>query len=191
LNGIRNEAAEFFGFDTDTPVVLALGGSLGARTINESIAGSLDAFERNNIRLIWQTGKHYFATASKLAENKPNVKVFDFIYKMNYAYSVADVIVSRAGAGTISELCIVGKPAILIPSPNVAEDHQTKNAMALVDKNAAIMLRDGNAKNTLTNTVIDLIHNKPLIDNLSRNISELAMPDAANQIVNRIITIVK
>jgi UDP-N-acetylglucosamine--N-acetylmuramyl-(pentapeptide) pyrophosphoryl-undecaprenol N-acetylglucosamine transferase len=191
LNDIRNEAANFFGFDSDAPVVLALGGSLGARTINESIAGSLDAFERNNIRLIWQTGKHYFATASKLAENKPNIKVFDFIYKMNYAYSAANLIISRAGAGTISELCIVGKPAILIPSPNVAEDHQTKNAMALVDKNAAIMLRDENAKNTLTATIIGLICNKTLIDNLSRNISELAMPDAANRIVNRIITIVK
>jgi UDP-N-acetylglucosamine--N-acetylmuramyl-(pentapeptide) pyrophosphoryl-undecaprenol N-acetylglucosamine transferase len=191
LNDIRNEAKRFFGFDTDAPVVLALGGSLGARTINESIAGSIDAFERNNIRLIWQTGKHYFATASKLAENKPNIKVFDFIYKMNYAYSTADLIVSRAGASTISELCIVGKPAILIPSPNVAEDHQTKNAMALVDKNAAIMLRDENAKNTLTAIVTDLIGNKTLIDNLSRHISELAVPDAANQIANKIITIVK
>lgn len=196
LNGIRDEAAGFFGFDSsgfDTvpSVVLALGGSLGARTINESIADSLDGFERNNIRLIWQTGKHYFATASKLAEDRPNVKVFDFIYKMNYAYSVADVIISRAGAGTVSELCIVGKPVILIPSPNVAEDHQTKNAMALVNKNAAIMIRDENAKNTLTATVTDLICNKPLIGSLSRNISELAMPDAANQIANRIITIVK
>jgi UDP-N-acetylglucosamine--N-acetylmuramyl-(pentapeptide) pyrophosphoryl-undecaprenol N-acetylglucosamine transferase len=191
LNSIRDEAAKFFGFDSETPVVLALGGSLGARTINESIADSLDRFENSNIRLIWQTGKHYFPTASKLAEGKPHVKVFDFIYKMNYAYSAADIIISRAGAGTISELCIVGKPAVLIPSPNVAEDHQTKNAMALVNKDAAIMIKDGDAKSRLAATVIELINNKPLIDRLSRNISALAMPDAAEEIANRILTIVK
>ncbi|MDR1594856.1 MAG: undecaprenyldiphospho-muramoylpentapeptide beta-N-acetylglucosaminyltransferase [Prevotellaceae bacterium] len=191
LNEIRNEATKFFGFDSEKPVVLALGGSLGARTINESVAGSLDKFANNNIRLIWQTGKHYFATASKLAENYPDVKVFDFIYKMNYAYSAADIIISRAGAGTISELCIVGKPTVLIPSPNVAEDHQTKNAMALVNRNAAIMIKDEDAKNKLTATVIELINNSSLIDSLSKNISELAMPDAASDIVNRILNIVK
>ncbi|MDR2287395.1 MAG: undecaprenyldiphospho-muramoylpentapeptide beta-N-acetylglucosaminyltransferase [Prevotellaceae bacterium] len=191
LDGIRDEAVKFFGFDTDKPVVLALGGSLGARTINESIAGSLDEFARNNIRLIWQTGKHYFATASKLAEEKPDIKVFDFIYKMNYAYAAADVIISRAGAGTISELCIVGKPAVLIPSPNVAEDHQTKNAMALANSDAAVMIKDDAAKNKLMATVIDLINNKSHIDKLSCNISALAMPDAARDIVNRILSIVK
>jgi UDP-N-acetylglucosamine--N-acetylmuramyl-(pentapeptide) pyrophosphoryl-undecaprenol N-acetylglucosamine transferase len=191
LNAIRDEAVKFFGFDTDKPVVLALGGSLGARTINESIAGSLDKFTRNNIRLIWQTGKHYFATASKLAEEKPDIKVFDFIHKMNYAYAAADVIISRAGAGTISELCIVGKPAVLIPSPNVAEDHQTKNAMALANSDAAVMIKDDVAKNKLTETVIDLINNRSHIERLSRNISALAMPNAAGDIVNRILSIVK
>jgi UDP-N-acetylglucosamine--N-acetylmuramyl-(pentapeptide) pyrophosphoryl-undecaprenol N-acetylglucosamine transferase len=191
LDKLRNESMQFFGFDTDAPVVLALGGSLGARTINESIAGSLDEFENNNIRLIWQTGKHYFATASKLSEGKQHIKVFDFIHKMNYAYSAANIIISRAGAGTISELCIVGKPAVLIPSPNVSEDHQTKNAMALVNENAAIMIKDEDAKNKLTATVIELINIDPLIDTLSRNISALSMPDASKEIVNRILTIVK
>jgi UDP-N-acetylglucosamine--N-acetylmuramyl-(pentapeptide) pyrophosphoryl-undecaprenol N-acetylglucosamine transferase len=191
LNSIRDEAMRFFGFDSDAPVVLALGGSLGARTINESIAGSLDEFENNNIRLIWQTGKHYFATASQLSEGRSHVKAFDFIYKMNCAYSAADIIISRAGAGTISELCIVGKPAVLIPSPNVAEDHQTKNAMALVNKKAAIMIKDGDARNKLTASVIDLLNNKSLVDALSRNIAELAMPDAAKEIANKIFSIVK
>jgi UDP-N-acetylglucosamine--N-acetylmuramyl-(pentapeptide) pyrophosphoryl-undecaprenol N-acetylglucosamine transferase len=190
LDNIKNEAVKFFGFDTDSPVLLALGGSLGARTINESIAGSLDEFQNNNIRLIWQTGKHYFATASKLAEGRPNVKVFDFIYKMHYAYSAADLIISRAGAGTISELCIVGKPAVLIPSPNVAEDHQTKNAMALVNQNAAIMIRDEEAVTKLAATVIDLFNDKSLAAELSEKISALAMPDAAKDIANRIYTII-
>jgi UDP-N-acetylglucosamine--N-acetylmuramyl-(pentapeptide) pyrophosphoryl-undecaprenol N-acetylglucosamine transferase len=190
LNEIRDEAVKFFGFDSDVPVVLALGGSLGARTINESIAGNLHEFENNNIRLIWQTGKHYFTTASKFAENKPDVKIFNFIYKMHYAYSAADVIISRAGAGTISELCIVGKPAVLIPSPNVAEDHQTKNAMALVNKNAAIMIKDEDAEDKLTATVIELINNKSLTGKLSKNISELAMPDADKDIANKILNII-
>ncbi|MDR1887580.1 MAG: undecaprenyldiphospho-muramoylpentapeptide beta-N-acetylglucosaminyltransferase [Prevotellaceae bacterium] len=191
LDGIKNEALKFFGLDPGKPVILVLGGSLGARTINESIAGSLHEFETGNIRLIWQTGKHYFGTASKLAEKKPSVKVFDFIRNMNYAFSAADVIISRAGAGTISELCIVGKPAVLVPSPNVAEDHQTKNAMALVNKNAAITVKDEDAGNKLAATAIELINNKSLSDRLSGNISKLAMPGAADEIANRILTIVK
>jgi UDP-N-acetylglucosamine--N-acetylmuramyl-(pentapeptide) pyrophosphoryl-undecaprenol N-acetylglucosamine transferase len=191
LDRIRNESINFFGFDADKPIILSLGGSLGARTINESIANGLYEFEKNNIQLIWQTGKHFFATASKFAEGKTNVKVFDFIHKMNYAFSAADIIISRAGAGTISELCIAGKPAVLVPSPNVSEDHQTKNAMALVNKNAAIMIKDEDAKNKLITTIIELINNKSLIGKLNRNISGLAMPNAAKEIVNRILTIVK
>ncbi|MDR1129483.1 MAG: undecaprenyldiphospho-muramoylpentapeptide beta-N-acetylglucosaminyltransferase [Prevotellaceae bacterium] len=191
LDSIRDEALRFFDIDSGRPVVLALGGSLGARTINESIAGSLHEFEKNTIRLIWQTGKHYFETATKLAEGKPFVRVFDFIYKMNYAFSAADIIISRAGAGTISELCIVGKPAALVPSPNVAEDHQTKNAASLVNKNAAIAVKDEDARNRLVATVIDLLNNKPLAGELKSNISKLAMPDAAKEIANRILMIVK
>jgi UDP-N-acetylglucosamine--N-acetylmuramyl-(pentapeptide) pyrophosphoryl-undecaprenol N-acetylglucosamine transferase len=191
LNEIRNEALRFFGFDGDKPVILSLGGSLGARTINESIANGLSEFEKNNIQLIWQTGKQFFDKASKFAEGKTQVKVFEFIYKMNYAFAAADIIISRAGAGTISELCIVGKPAILIPSPNVAEDHQTKNAMALVNKNAAVMIKDEDAENKLIAAIIELIDNKSLAGRLSDNISGLAMPGAAKEIVNRIITIVK
>jgi UDP-N-acetylglucosamine--N-acetylmuramyl-(pentapeptide) pyrophosphoryl-undecaprenol N-acetylglucosamine transferase len=190
LDSIRNVAADFFGIDTGKPTVLALGGSLGARTVNESIAGCLDEFEKNNIGLVWQTGKHYLETAKKLAANRPSVKVFDFIYKMNYAFSAADVIVSRAGAGTISELCIVGKPAILIPSPNVSEDHQTKNAISLAERNAAIMIIDGDAREQLAATVTELINNRPRIDELKSNISMLAMPGAAKEIVNRLLMII-
>ncbi|MDR0385881.1 MAG: undecaprenyldiphospho-muramoylpentapeptide beta-N-acetylglucosaminyltransferase [Prevotellaceae bacterium] len=191
LDKVKDEAANFFGINVEKPTVLALGGSLGARTVNESIAGSLDEFEKNNVGLVWQTGKHYFDTAVRLAANRPFVKVFDFIYKMNYAFSAADIIVSRAGAGTISELCIAGKPAILIPSPNVSEDHQTKNAMSLVERNAAIMIRDGEAREKLVATVIELISNRPRIDELKSNISTLAMPGAAKEIVNRLLMIVK
>jgi UDP-N-acetylglucosamine--N-acetylmuramyl-(pentapeptide) pyrophosphoryl-undecaprenol N-acetylglucosamine transferase len=190
LDNIATEAANFFGLEPDKPVVLSLGGSLGARTINESIAGHLHEFEKNNIQLVWQTGKHYFAKASELAAGKPGIKVFDFIYNMNYAFSAADVIISRAGAGTISELCIVGKPAILIPSPNVSEDHQTKNAMALVNKNAAIMVKDADAQDKLVAATIELINNNSLIGSLSANISKLALPEAAGEIVNRIFTII-
>jgi UDP-N-acetylglucosamine--N-acetylmuramyl-(pentapeptide) pyrophosphoryl-undecaprenol N-acetylglucosamine transferase len=192
LAEIRDEARRFFNIAPDeAPTVLVLGGSLGARTVNESIAASLPAFADRNVRVIWQTGRRYFETASKLAAENRNVRVFEFIYRMNYAYSAADVIVSRAGAGTISELCIVGKPAILIPSPNVAEDHQTKNAMSLTSRQAALMLRDEEASVKLTATLIDLLDNRPLIDSLSRNIASLAMPDAAKSIVNRILSIVK
>jgi UDP-N-acetylglucosamine--N-acetylmuramyl-(pentapeptide) pyrophosphoryl-undecaprenol N-acetylglucosamine transferase len=191
LDTIRNEALQFFGIDAGLPVVLALGGSLGARTINESIAGSLNVFEKNGVQLIWQTGSNYFDTAATLVEGKPSVKVFDFIYKMNYAFSAADIIISRAGAGTISELCIAGKPAALVPSPNVAEDHQTKNAMALANKNAAIMIKDDDARTNLIATVMELIDDQPRIEELKHNISALAMPEAAQEIANRILMIVK
>jgi UDP-N-acetylglucosamine--N-acetylmuramyl-(pentapeptide) pyrophosphoryl-undecaprenol N-acetylglucosamine transferase len=190
LDDIRTEAMDFFGLDINKPVVLSLGGSLGARTINASIAGHLHEFEENDIQLIWQTGKHYFAKASGLAAGKQGIKVFDFIYKMNYAFSAADLIISRAGAGTISELCIVGKPAVLVPSPNVSEDHQTKNALALDNKNAAIMITDADARDNLVGMAIDLINNKLFRANLSDNISKLALPNAAGEIVNRIITII-
>jgi UDP-N-acetylglucosamine--N-acetylmuramyl-(pentapeptide) pyrophosphoryl-undecaprenol N-acetylglucosamine transferase len=191
LDSIRNKAMKFFNLDADRPVVLLLGGSLGARTLNETVANGLHLFDENSISIIWQTGKHFFDKATQLAADKPNIKVFDFIYKTNYAFSAADIIVSRAGAGTISELCIVGKPAVLIPSPNVAEDHQTKNAMALVNRNAAIMIKDEEAEIKLIATVVELINNKSLAAELSNNISTLAMPEASQQIADKIISIVK
>jgi UDP-N-acetylglucosamine--N-acetylmuramyl-(pentapeptide) pyrophosphoryl-undecaprenol N-acetylglucosamine transferase len=191
LDGMRTVAADYFGVDADRPTVLVLGGSLGARTVNESIAGCLDVFEQNNIGLVWQTGRHYYETALELAANRRSVKVIDFISKMNYAYAVADVIVSRAGAGAISELCIAGKPSILIPSPNVSEDHQTKNAMSLVDRNAAIMIRDSEARGQLSAAVVDLLDNRPRMSGLSGNITALAMPDAAKEIVSRLLMIIK
>ncbi|MDR1898157.1 MAG: undecaprenyldiphospho-muramoylpentapeptide beta-N-acetylglucosaminyltransferase [Prevotellaceae bacterium] len=191
LAGIREEALRFFGLDPKKPVILSLGGSLGARTMNESVAAHLSELERNNIQIIWQTGKYYFNAALQLSEGKSSVKVCDFIQNMKYAFSAADIIISRAGAGTISELCIVGKPAILTPSPNVAEDHQTKNAMALVRQNAAIMIKDEDAQRDLIPKAVEILGNTAAMKDLSVNIAKLALPDAAKEIVKIILTLYK
>jgi UDP-N-acetylglucosamine--N-acetylmuramyl-(pentapeptide) pyrophosphoryl-undecaprenol N-acetylglucosamine transferase len=189
LKNIRQEAVRFFGLDSNRLTVLSLGGSLGARTMNESIAASLPELEKNNIQLVWQTGKPFCATAREMAANSRSVKVFDFIQRMDYAYAAADIIVSRAGAGTISELCIVGKPAILIPSPNVAEDHQTVNARSLAANDAAIAIADVAAHNTLLSTIIELINNRETASKLGKNISALALPNAAGDIAKKILTL--
>lgn len=189
LKNARAEAIEFFGLNPQRLTVLSIGGSLGARTINESIAEMLPELEKNNIQLVWQTGKAFYNTAINAAGNNPSVKVFDFIQKMNYAYAAADLIVSRAGAGTISELCIVGKPVILIPSPNVVADHQTKNAMALAQQDAALAIADVDARQTLLNKILELINNRETASKLSKNISQLALPDAASDIAKKILTL--
>jgi len=186
---IKEEAINFFSLKTDTPTILALGGSLGALTLNESITNYLYKLEQENIQLIWQTGKSYYNTALKFSSGRQNVKVFDFIYNMNYAFAAADLILSRAGAGTISELCIVGKPAVLIPSPNVSEDHQTKNAMALVKENAAILIKDSDARNNLIPQTIELMRNQLLMKTLGANIFRLALPNAATEIANKILNL--
>ncbi len=183
----RSEALEFFGLVADKPIVLVVGGSLGARTINESIAGGLKKFADAGVQLIWQTGKGYIETARGIVgEPKKGLYVNDFIYKMDLAFAAADVIVSRAGASTISELCIVGKPVVFVPSPNVAEDHQTKNAMALVDKEAALMVRDIDARNVLVDKVLSLVSDMPLRESLSQNIKKLELLDAANVIAEEV-----
>ena len=187
ISSKRAEALEFFGLEADKPIVLVVGGSLGARTINESIAGGLQNFADAGVQLIWQTGKGYIETArSIVGQQKKGLYVNDFIYKMDLAFAAADVIVSRAGASTISELCIVGKPVVFVPSPNVAEDHQTKNAMALVNKEAAIIVKDTDARNTLVDKTLKLVSDMPQRDLLSQNIKKLELLDAANVIAEEV-----
>lgn len=192
LEGKRERGLEQFGLDSTKKTILVIGGSLGARTINESIVNCLDAFEKNNIQLIWQTGKGYFETAKQAVakyENK-GIKAFDFIQKMDHAYAVADVVISRAGASSVSELCLVKKPTILIPSPNVAEDHQTKNAMALVTHNAAIIIKDSESREKLKDQAIALIKDEEACFKLSENISGLALVDSAIIIANEVISLI-
>ena len=187
----RNESLEFFGLEADKPIVLVVGGSLGALTINESIAGGLQKFADAGVQVIWQTGKGYIATARGIVgEGRKGLYVNDFIYKMDLAFAAADVIVSRAGASTISELCIVGKPVVFVPSPNVAEDHQTKNAMALVNKDAAIMVKDVDARNTLVDKTLQLVGDMPQREKLSQNIKKLELLDAANVIAGEVYKLV-
>ena len=187
----RNEALEFFGLEADKPIVLVVGGSLGALTINESIAGGLKKFADAGVQVIWQTGKGYIATARGIVgKGRKGLYVNDFIYKMDLAFAAADVIVSRAGASTISELCIVGKPVVFVPSPNVAEDHQTKNAMALVDKDAALMVKDVDARNILVDKTLQLVADMPQREKLSQNIKKLELLDAANVIAGEVYKLV-
>lgn len=172
--------------------VLIVGGSLGARTINDSILAGLETLANKSVNLKWQTGKLYYDEINNVLKNKPlNVEILPFINDMKAAYNFADVIVSRAGAIAISELCIVGKPVILIPSPNVAEDHQTKNAQALVEKDAAIMIKDSEAKEKLALEIVALLSNKEKQSILSSNIKSLAKPNATKEIVNQVKLLLK
>lgn len=191
--GSRDEAIEHFKLDKSKKTILVVGGSLGARTINQSIIKDIDKLGNSDYQLLWQTGKYYFEDAKKVADEAgyKNIKVLDFIKRMDMAYSVADVIISRAGAGTISELCLVGKPVVLVPSPNVAEDHQTKNAMALVNKDAAFMIKDVEAREKLIHEVIELVGNKDQISKLSENIKKLALKDSAKIIAQEVLKLVK
>ena len=182
LEGKKEEAMKFFGLNPEKKTLLVVGGSLGARTINESMAGCLDMLLKNNIQVIWQTGKNFSYT-----EKKDGAWVGAFITKMDLAYACADIVVSRAGAIALSELAIVKKPCILIPSPNVAEDHQTKNAMALVKHNAAILLKDIQAKEKSGNEIISLMHDEAKKKTLSENIFKLAFPNSAEVIAREVI----
>lgn len=192
-NSDKKEASEYFGTVPGEPVILVLGGSLGARTINQSIAGKLEKIKNSEVQVIWQTGKYYYNDIKTLLDKieVPNLKVYEFISRMDLAYSLSDVVISRAGAGTISELCIVGKPSILVPSPNVSEDHQTHNAMSLVEKDAAILVRDADSVNDLVDNALDLVNDKDRCDVLSQNIKKLATPDATKDIVNVISALLK
>ncbi len=184
LTGDRSEALHFFTLGASKPILLILGGSLGARRINQLIEKKLDYFERLGIQLIWQCGKLYYEEYKKY--NSDSVKVMDFMNRMDHAYTAADFIISRAGAGSVSELCIVGKPVLFIPSPNVAEDHQTKNAMALVKEHAALMIMEKDLDNEFEPVFSNLFQSVPKQEELKVNIKKLAMPNAAKHIVDEI-----
>lgn len=190
---VRSEAIRFFGLDESKRTILILGGSLGARTLNQSIAQAVEQLNASGYQVLWQTGKSYAQTALQLVADKGtgNVKAHEFIYRMDLAYAAADVVVSRAGAGTISELCIVAKPCILVPSPNVSEDHQTKNAKALVSKQAALMVSDADAQQQLVAAALSLAANEEQMKTLASNISKLALPSAANVIAEEVLKLVK
>ncbi|MEO8150546.1 MAG: undecaprenyldiphospho-muramoylpentapeptide beta-N-acetylglucosaminyltransferase [Bacteroidia bacterium] len=187
IEGKRNEAAKYFELNAQKKTVLVVGGSLGARTINQSIRAALLAFAKQDVQLIWQTGKAFYKEAMESSKPFIDVKVYDFISKMDYAYAMADVVISRAGASTISELCIVSKPCVLVPSPNVAEDHQTKNAMALVNNHAAIIVSDADAQNKLVDEALQLINNTNKLLSLTSNIRKLALPNSALKIAEEVI----
>lgn len=189
----KNEAYAAFGFKNNIPTLLVMGGSLGAMTINNGMIKGLKQFAQAGVQVIWQTGKRYFADAKKAFDNNPcsNVLVTDFISRMDYAYAIADVVVARAGASTISELTFLGKPAILIPSPNVAEDHQTHNAMALANQNAAICLPDKEAEEKLAPLAIDLLLDDERKSSIAENSKKMAQNDSALRIANEIVKLCK
>lgn len=186
----RNQGLEHFGIEANKKVLLVLGGSLGARTINQSLLASLDLIKnRPDIVVIWQTGKLYHQTVKEALDNNPveNIRLYDFIARMDLAYVSADAIISRAGAGTISELCLVARPCILVPSPNVAEDHQTRNAQALASREAAIMIPDSQAKEKLVKVAFELLDNPEKQKKLSENIARLALRNSAKTIALEVL----
>ncbi len=192
-NVSREEALKSFGFSPKKKTVLIIGGSLGARTLNECVLDNISLIrQQKDIQFIWQTGKFYSDEIKiRLAKTKcpENLHVCDFIADMNSAYAAADLIISRAGAGSISEFCLLGKPVILVPSPNVAEDHQTKNALALVHKDAALYVSDSDAKRTLLPLAINTINDAERLEALSDNIRLLAHPNAASDIADAVIAL--
>jgi len=192
LDGKKARAAEFFGLDPEKKTILVIGGSLGARTLNETLNAGVTELMKNELQVIWQTGKTFYAgLGDELKQNKTKgVRVYDFISKMDYAYVMADVVISRAGASSVSELCLVKKACILVPSPNVAEDHQTKNAMALVNHQAAILVKDLDAANTLMEHAIELANNEVQRKKLETNISRFAYTDSALVIANEILNLI-
>ena len=190
----RDEAIRMFHLDPQKKTVLILGGSLGARTINQCVVENIAKIKESGVQFIWQTGKIYINDAIAAIANAGDVNmlhVTDFISNMEAAYSAADLVISRAGASSISEFCLLEKPVILVPSPNVAEDHQTKNALALVNKNAALYVKDANAKEELIDKAIQAVNQPDLLNNLSINIAKLAFTDSANIIAKEVIKLAK
>ena len=189
----REDAVRSLGLDPSKKTILLVGGSLGARTINESILQHLDLVKGNDIQFIWQTGKYYYASIKDQLKGQtiPNLIVTDFITDMGAAYRAADLVISRAGAGSISEFCLLGKPVILVPSPNVAEDHQTKNALALANKDAALYVKDAEAPETLLQLAINTVNDEAKLKSLSENVLKLALPDSANIIAKEVIKLAK
>jgi len=191
IAGKHIQAAESLKLSPNKKTILVTGGSLGARTLNNSIMAGLDKIIEADVQLIWQTGKFYYKSIiEKLGENyNPNIRIMEFVNRMDLAYAAADVIISRAGAGTIAELCVVKKPVILVPSPNVAEDHQTKNALALLHDNAAVFIPDRDAEKKLVDTALELLNDKDKQKTLSNNIGKLALPNADEVIAKEVMEI--
>ena len=187
----REDAIRSFGLDPAKKTIMLVGGSLGARTINESMLRHLDLIKESGLQFIWQTGKYYSAEIAERLKGQelPNLKVTDFITDMGSAYRAADLVISRAGASSISEFCLIGKPVILVPSPNVAEDHQTKNALALSTRDAAIYIKDAEAPDILLQTAIDTVNDDTKLKSLSENVLKLALPDSANIIAKEVINL--
>lgn len=186
----KEEALKFFGLRTDKKTVLVVGGSLGAKSINEAIDAGIDAFSHNNLQLIWQTGKPYAAKGKARSEGRSNMWVNDFITQMENAYAAADVVISRAGAIAIAEICLVAKPAVFVPYPHAAEDHQTVNAMHLVNKNAALMVKDSEAKEKLVNTIIALANDEGKQTKLIQNIKPLGVSDADVVVATEVLKLI-
>ena len=189
----KNEAREALGLDKSLPTILVIGGSLGARTINNAIAAGIQRFEDAGIQVIWQTGKYYAEECERKAKEAGAklVKPQAFISDMATAYKAADIVISRAGASSISELCLLGKASILVPSPNVAEDHQSKNARALSDKDAAVYVPDNQAERTLVEEAIALVSNAEAISSLEHEVLKLALPDSADIIADEVLKLIK
>ena len=190
----RDEALAVFSLKPNKKTILFVGGSLGARTINESILNHLETIRNSGVQIIWQTGKYYKKHIDEqLAKVEPldNLVVTDFISDMGAAYKAADLVISRAGASSISEFCLIGKPVILVPSPNVAEDHQTKNAMALVNKQAAMIVKDSVAPKELVDLAIETVKSEGKLESLSINIKKMALPDSADVIAKEVLKLVK
>lgn len=189
----RAEAAAHFGLSETKKTILVTGGSLGAGTLNKSMLAGLEKLKLNDVQVIWQTGKFYYKSLTAQLGSKPadNIAMVEFLNRMDLAYALADVIVSRAGAGTIAELCVVGKPVILVPSPNVAEDHQTKNGMALVKNSAAVLVADSVAEKELVDIAVSLLNDGARCAELSKNIGIMARPDADEVIAKEVIKIAR
>lgn len=189
----REDSIKSLGLDPSKKTILLVGGSLGARTINESVLQHLDLVRSSDVQFIWQTGKYYSAEIAERLKGHdiPNLKVIDFITDMGAAYKAADLVISRAGASSISEFCLIGKPVILVPSPNVAEDHQTKNALALSTRDAAIYVKDAEAPDTLLQLAIDTVQDAAKLKSLSENVLKLALPDSADIIAKEVIKLAK
>ncbi|QWX84209.1 undecaprenyldiphospho-muramoylpentapeptide beta-N-acetylglucosaminyltransferase [Cellulophaga sp. HaHaR_3_176] len=189
MNTDKNEAISFFGLEAGKPTLVVLGGSLGARRINQLVEKELNFFEQLGVQLIWQCGKLYYEEYKKYTSD--TVKVFDFLNKMDFTYAAADIVISRAGAGSVSELCIVGKPVVYIPSPNVAEDHQTKNATALAVKNAALLIKEKDLDVQFESVFSALYKDKSKQRQLGENCKQMAMPNATIAIVDEIEKLLK
>ena len=191
LDAKLSEAKTYFKVSKNEKVILVLGGSLGAKSINEGILNSINTINDQPIKLLWQVGKRYFESVENQLNqiNIPNVEALAFIKRMDLAYSLADIVISRAGALSISELTLAGKPSILVPSPNVSEDHQTKNAMSLVNKSAAILIKD-NQTDSLLRTAMDLLKDENKLNNISQNAKKMGKPNASEDIVNEIFKLI-